>query len=179
MMSANYPNNNNNQDNSWIGPMFLWYIVVCVLIAIALASLAGCSPKIIRETVTKIEYRDRVVRDTAIVEIEREVERVVTRDTVSRLENKFAKSEAVVSGGFLAHSLETKPQKIPVPVEAHVTDTVIVEKEAQIIEKEVKVEKPLSWWQRFKIGAFWWLFLGVVASVVIIFRKPIFKLLAL
>ena len=37
------------------------------------------------------------------------VERVATLDTASVLENKYAKSEAVVSGGVLHHSLQTKP----------------------------------------------------------------------
>jgi len=39
--------------------------------------------------------------------------------------------------------------------------------------KEVKVEKPLSWWQKAKIGAFPWLLLACCAAVVYIFRKPI------
>lgn len=43
--------------------------------------------------------------------------------------------------------------------------------------KEVKVEKPLSWWQRAKIGAFWWLLGALVAAVLWIFRKPLLRLL--
>lgn len=41
--------------------------------------------------------------------------------------------------------------------------------------KEVKVEKPLSWWQRAKIGAFWWLASILLIGVVWIFRKPILR----
>lgn len=41
--------------------------------------------------------------------------------------------------------------------------------------KEVKVEKPLSWWQRAKIGAFWWLVAILLIGVVWIFRKPILR----
>lgn len=41
--------------------------------------------------------------------------------------------------------------------------------------KEVKVEKPLSWWQRAKIGAFWWLAAILLIGVVWIFRKPILR----
>lgn len=40
--------------------------------------------------------------------------------------------------------------------------------------KEVKVEKPLSWWQKFRIGAFWWLLGAVVALLLWTFRKLIF-----
>lgn len=41
--------------------------------------------------------------------------------------------------------------------------------------KEVKVEKPLSWWQRAKIGAFWWLVAILLIGVVWIFRKLILR----
>ena len=41
--------------------------------------------------------------------------------------------------------------------------------------KEVKVEKPLSWWQRAKIGAFWWLVAILLIGVVWIFQKPILR----
>lgn len=163
-----------NQDNSWIGPVFICVLCAVLLAALLMMSLASCSPKYITET--RIEYRDRVVTDTATVEVPVEVEKVVTRDTVSHLENTYAKSDAVVSGGFLTHTLESKPQIIKVPVEVHVTDTIKVEKEAQIIEKEVKVTEPLSWWQKFRQGAFWWLLGAVALLLVWTFRKWIFKL---
>jgi len=110
----------------------------------------------------RVEYRDRVVHDTATFEIVREVEKVVTKDTASRLENSYAVSDALVSDGLLYHSLETKPQTIIKPVEVHVTDTLIVEKESQVIHDTVEVEKKLSAWQSFRIGAFWWLVLAVI-----------------
>lgn len=145
---------------------------IAVALIFALVSLPGCSPRIIERVETRIEYRDRYIHDTATVEIIREVERIVTRDTASHLENTYAKSDAVVSGTFLHHSLESIPQFIKVPVEVHVTDTLY--KEAQIIEKEVEVEKPLNWAQQTKIGAFWWLVAGLLASLLWIFRKVIF-----
>lgn len=40
--------------------------------------------------------------------------------------------------------------------------------------KEVEVEKPLSWWQRFRIDAFWWLLGAVVLLLAWTFRKLIF-----
>lgn len=89
-----------------------------------------------------IVYRDRVVHDTAIVEITKEVEKIVTRDTVSHLANRWAKSDAMVSDGFLHHSLESIPQIIQVPVEVHVTDTLW--KESEIHTEYVEVEKPLT-----------------------------------
>ena len=54
----------------------------------------------------------------------------------------------------------------------HVTDTLI--KEAEIRTEIKEIEKPLSWWQKFRIEAFWWLLLGVIALLVWTFRKLIF-----
>ena len=151
------------------------YVAIGIVAGCAIALCTGCSPRIVEKVVTQIEYRDRVVHDTATVEIPVEVEKIVTRDTVSHLENTYAKSDAVVSEGFLHHSLESIPQYIKVPVEVHVTDTLY--KEAQIIEKEVEVEKPLSWWQSFEIGAFWWLLGALIAALLYIFRKPILAII--
>ena len=121
------------------------------------ASLAcSCSPRVIEKikTETVTEYRDRIVHDTTTFEIERIVEKIVTRDTVSRLENKYAKSDAVVSDGFLSHSLESKPQVIKVPYQVHVTDTVYKEKASETVTETKYVEKKLNIWQRFRLWAF-------------------------
>ncbi len=131
--------------------------------------MASCSPRIIKEVHTEIEYRDREVHDTATVEIPVIIEKNITRDTVSHLENTYAKSDAMVSQGLLFHSLESKPQVIKVPVTVHVTDTLY--KEAQIEEKIVEVEKPLSWWQKFRMEAFWWLSGAVLLLLAWTFRK--------
>jgi len=144
--------------------------VVGGLVFLLVLCLASCSPRVITETKTVIEYRDRIVTDTAVVEIPVEVEKIVTRDTTSHLENTYAKSDAMVSEGFLHHSLESIPQYIRVPVEVHVTDTLY--KEAEI--RTETVEKPLSWWQKFRMYAFWWLLGAVIALLLWTFRKLIF-----
>ena len=166
-----------NQDNSWMGGATIAVIIVALLIAGVACLLTSCSPKITEKVVTKIEYRERVVHDTTTFEVPVEVEKIVTKDTASHLENKFAKSDASVSGGFLSHSLESKPQIIKIPVEVHVTDTLI--KEAEIKEVIKEVDKPLSWWKSTKIEAFWWLLGALVLCLLWIFRKPILKLFAL
>lgn len=43
--------------------------------------------------------------------------------------------------------------------------------------KEVEVERPLTWWQSTRIGAFWWLIGALAAALLWIFRKPIIRLL--
>ena len=146
-----------------------------IILAVALAMCCACSPKIIEKVVTEIEYRDRVVHDTTEVKIPYEVEKIVTRDTVSHLENDYAKSDAEVSDGFLSHSLESKPQIIRVPVEVRVTDTIWKESE---IKTEIQyIEKPLSWWKRSQIKGFW-----IPLGVVVLyagwkFRTPLLNLI--
>lgn len=135
------------------------------LFAILIAFCAiSCSPKIITQVRTEyrdsvvVEVRERLVRDTVSVEIPVEVEKVVTRDTVSHLENTYAKSDAVVSDGFLHHSLSSKPQVIYVPVEVPVSDTTTTHSTSAISEREETkieyVEKKLSWWQKTQVHGF-------------------------
>jgi len=163
-----------NHDNSWMG-CAIPAVLIFILLAFGLLMMfVGCSPKVIVQKEVVTEYRDRIVHDTTQVEIPYEVEKIVTKDTASHLENTYAKSDAVVSGGLLSHSLESKPQIIKVPVEVHVTDTIV--KEAEIRTETVEVEKPLSWWQKFRIGAFWWLCAILLALAIWTFRKPILKL---
>jgi len=162
---------NHNQPLWWY---LLFYIFVLGAAGFVCVLMSGCSPKIVEKVVTQVEYRDRVVHDTATVEVPVEVEKIVTRDTTSHLENNWAKSDAMVSDGFLHHSLESKPRIIQVPVEVHVTDTVWKEQEIKEVEK--LVEKELTWWQRFRMEAFPWLLLAVVLLLLYAFRKFIFKI---
>jgi hypothetical protein len=143
--------------------------------------LAACSPRALpqvfyRDSV-RVEIRERIVHDTVKFEVPVIKEKNVTRDTSSHLENDWAKSDASLVDGFLEHTLETKGRTVYVPVTTIVRDTVTIEKEAVETIKEVKVEKPLSWSQRTKLGAFWWLLATCVALLIYTFRKPILTLL--
>ena len=99
--------------------------------------LCACSPKVlppvvqIRDSV-RVEIRDRIVHDTVSFEVPVIIEKNVTRDTASHLENAWAKSDASLIDGFLEHSLETKGQTVYIPVQVTVQDTVTVEKQAEI-----------------------------------------------
>ena len=146
--------------------------LIGILLALTLSSCCVCKKCPSQKDSVRIEYRDRIIRDTTTFEVTKEVEKIVTRDTVSHLENSWAKSDALVSEGFLHHSLESIPQIIKVPYEVVVTDTLIVEKTTE----PVYIEKPLTWWQKFRQGAFWWLVGGIALLLVWTFRKQIFKL---
>lgn len=99
---------------------------------------------------TRVEVREvtRYVKDTMYLELPVITERIVTQDTSSRLENDYAVSEASVSGGYLSHSLATKPARTPVETEVRevVRDSIVFRD--RLIEVPVEVEKPLSRWQR-------------------------------
>lgn len=150
--------------------------IVCAVIIISVLFSCG-TPKVIYRTETKTEYRDRIIHDTAKVEIPVIKEKNVTRDTASLLENDYAKSEAAVRDGLLYHSLETKPQVIYVPVEVHVTDTMVVEKEIGEREIIIEKEKKMSWYDRLRLSSFWWLLSCLVFALAFIFRKQIFRII--
>ena len=153
----------------------LCHVIAVIMSGIALAAMliaiTGCSPRIVEKIVTQIEYRDREVHDTTTFEIPVIVEKNVTRDTVSHLENPYGKSDAVVSEGLLHHSLETKPQIIKVPFTVTVTDTLWKESEIHEVIKEV--EKPLSWWRKFEIGAVWAILGAFVTAAFFVIKKLI------
>jgi hypothetical protein len=127
----------------------------------------------------RVEVHERLIHDTVSFEVPVIIEKNVTRDTASHLENDWAKSDASLIDGFLEHTLETKGRTVYVPVKVPVHDTLWREKSAQetIITREV--EKPLTWWQRARLRAFWWLLAGLVACLFWIFRKPMLRILKL
>ena len=126
------------------------------LLAIALClSACGTARPVLESDSTRVEVKTVVetIHDTAYVQLPVIVERVATLDTASVLENKYAKSAALVSGGVLTHSLETKPAKEPVSVEKQIVyrDSLIYRD--RVVTETVEVEKKLSAWQSFKMKA--------------------------
>lgn len=166
----------NDPYNKEIAKALLSFISI-IAIVVLMNIFASCSHRIYPPS--KIEYvvdtviRERLVHDTATFVIEKEVERIVTRDTLSHLENDYAKSDASVEGGFLHHSLETKPHTIYVPVSVPVHDTTIVEKKADTIIKEVTIEKKLTWWQRVRLDLFYVLLAFILLSITIAYLKKL------
>ena len=109
---------------------------------------------------THVEVRTETVfqKDTVYLELPLLVEKVQTLDTMSVLENRYAKSEAIVTDGVLVHSLATKPVKEPVQVETKVVyrdSLVYVDK---IVKESVEVVKPLSGPNRFFLAVGKWAF---------------------
>lgn len=150
-------------------------LLSAVCVACATSRQAAPSEKILVETRIETVYKT----DTVYLEVPKIVEKIVTADTVSVLENEYAKSEASVSEGLLAHSLETKPVKQPVEVQTQVVyrDSVIVKD--NVIVQTVEVEKPLSGWQSFKMAMGGWmlgLIIFMIVCVILYIVKPFNKL---
>ena len=142
------------------------------LLAIALClSACGTARPVLESDSTRVEVKTVVetIYDTAYVQLPVIVEKVATLDTASVLENKYAKSEAVVSGGVLHHSLETKPVKEPIQVETKIVyrDSIVFRDRIQT--QTVEVEKKLSGWQQAKlrVGGFCF-FLVLIAGLYLI-----------
>ena len=154
-------------------------LVLFSLLCVACGSVKQVTPT--ERVVTETRIETVFQTDTVLMEIPKIVEKVVTKDTVSVLENDYAKSQAVISDGLLAHSLETKPVQKPVEVQTKIVyrDSVIVKD--NVIVQTVEVEKELTGWQTFKMktGGF---ALGIIVllivCVILYFVKPLnlFKL---
>ena len=150
-------------------------LLSAVCVACATSRQAAPSEKILVETRIETVYKT----DTVYLEVPKIVEKIVTADTVSVLENEYAKSEASVSEGLLAHSLETKPVKLPVEVQTQVVyrDSVIVKD--NVIVQTVEVEKELTGWQSFKMAMGGWmlgLIIFMIVCVILYIVKPFNKL---
>lgn len=132
-------------------------ISVC---ATATLLLAGCAAKRVathdvqRDSVVVREVVEYVV-DTVEVSIPLISEAVTTRDTISHLENAFAFSDAMVSGGLLHHSLSTKPQLREVEIKTpRLRRDSIIYRHLNITNT-VEVERDLTFFQQLQMRGFW------------------------
>lgn len=151
-------------------------ILICVL-------LCSCAVRRRTETITstdqriEIRYERIFVHDTVNYEIPVERVRNVTRDTMSRLETKFAISVASVDSlGFLTHTLENKPGvlRVPVEVEQVRNDSIVYRdrSENKTLTKIKEVPRKANWFERMEMWGFWVL----LALVIWAYRECLIKL---
>lgn len=151
-----------------------------LLLLIVTLSLCGCCPcrhltsseSDIRSDSTRIEYREMVtfVPDTILVEIPPQTSERATHDSISHLENDYAVSDArILTDGSLFHTLATKPQEKPVPVNSKVIrqDSIVYRDRWRTRTKTVIVEKKLTWFQKTLIWGCGGLLLLVVITYTI------------
>jgi len=124
------------------------YLLACAGI------MTGCSPKIIERVRTEYVFQQVHHRDT-----------VHTKDSVYIRE--WMKGDTVFVEKYKDRYVYRDRWRDSIQLR-EIHDTTAV---------EVKVEKPLSAFQKAKIGLFPWLLLAVVALAAWTFRKPILRLL--
>lgn len=176
---------NNNEDIRevlWKAAVgFFSMLLALFIMLVVLAVVGGCSPKVVTQIVEKekVVYRDSTIwRDTIIrypIPLEKDQAIVHVGDTSHR-ETSLAFSDAWVGlDGMLYHSIENKRGSLYLPIS--IPKRIIMDKatsnKAEIITRTVEVEKPLTWWQRLRIGAFWWLLGGLAAALGWIFKEPL------
>lgn len=127
----------------------------------------GCATvKPYTSTEVRVIERTEFKPITVFTDIPEIKETVSTKDTTSHLENEYASSDASIDReGNLTHTLATKPQKRPQVVDVPVVykDSIVVTETT--VEKEVPAE--LTWWQKFRLKAFWWLSAIVILILAI------------
>ena len=111
---------------------FILVLFSAFCVACSVARQAAPSEKIITETRIETVFQT----DTVFLEVPKIVEKIVTADTVSVLENDYAMSSASVSDGLLSHSLETKPAQQPVEVQTKI-----------VYRDRSRMRIPGIWWQ--------------------------------
>lgn len=133
-----------------------------------LLSACGVARPVLESDNTKVEVKTVVERvvDTAYVELPVIVEKVATFDTTSVLENKYAKSEAIVSGGVLTHSLATKPVREPVKVEKEIVYRDSLVYRDRVVKEDIYIEKELTFWQKFRLKLGSWTIVLIVISIL-------------
>ena len=129
-----------------------YYLPLLLLFAASACSTVRQLPTVTDSTKVEVRVVEKIVRDTAWIELPVIIEMRATLDTASVLENKYAKSEAQVSNGVLTHSLATKPVREPVSIEYKeiVRDSIVFRDRIQT--RTVEVEKKLTWWQKTRMN---------------------------
>lgn len=158
--------------------------IILSLCAIILASCAILRPPVevnIRDS-TVVHYVDSTivsVKDSVVmVPVPMESSSaVLPADFRSHVETSIAESDAWVEDGHLHHDIRNKHrEKLPAVVPIVTTAQVIRDESSHdgLVNMTVvkEVEKKLTWWQRFRIGAFFWL----LALAVIGWRREIWSL---
>ena len=118
------------------------------------------------QTTVEVRTNTVYVPDTVYVEIPHIVEKVQTLDTVSVIDTKYAVSEAQVSNGVLAHSLEVKPVREPAIVQKEIVykDSVVVKQ--VVVDHYIEVPAELTPWQSFKIKLGGYAFAIIIILIV-------------
>lgn len=132
----------------------LLVLVVAIALVVGLALTSSCTPRIIEHWNTQ--------HDTTYVEKER-VDSIFQKDSIfirEKGDSTYIYKELIRYKYRYIHDTTYRVK----------TDTLT-------IETIKEVEKPLTWAQQTKMGAFWWLVAGLAGCLLWIFRKPLIGLI--
>ena len=123
-------------------------ILLVFILLLSFQILPGCSPKIIEKVKTEYVYQDVHHRDT-----------LITRDSIYIRE--WLKGDTVYIEKYKDRYVFRDRWRDSISIK-EVHDTTTVEK---------KIERELTAGQKMKINSFWYLLVGLILSLLWIFRK--------
>lgn len=135
-----------------------------LFLSVACGTIRQVTPR--EQTTVEIRTETVYVPDTVYVQLPAVSQSVETLDTISVLENKFAVSEASVSGNVLKHYLEVKPVNEPVAIQKEIVyrDSVVLQQVD--IDHYIEVPAELTAWQSFKIKLGGYAFALIILLIV-------------
>ena len=133
-------------------------------LSVACSTMKQVTPR--EQTTVEVRTNTVYVPDTVYVQLPAVSQSVETLDTVSVLENRYAVSEASVSGNVLKHSLEVKPVNEPVAIKKEIVyrDSVVLQQVD--VDHYIEVPAALTPWQSFKIRLGGYAFALIVILIV-------------
>ena len=96
---------------------FHFLLLQLFLLSLLCASYSSSKPAASQQQ-TRVELRTETVYvpDTVYIDLPHIIQNNITLDTLSVLENRYAKSRALVENGILHHSLELNPIREPATI---------------------------------------------------------------
>lgn len=144
-----------------------------LLAFVLLLCVLSCTRKVYVPLHTVTTITERLVDTVIKVNLKVYRDTITTPDTISHLKNPYGESWAQVSGGMLRHSLTSS--KDPIDVKVVYKDIIRVDSipVPVPVEKNVYIEKKLSWWQsaRMRIGEISMGAMGILLVIWLIKRK--------
>lgn len=128
---------------------YLFFIILFILVGCKDYSPATDSVK----SVTNVSVRTEYIYDTLYYQLPASEKSIVTKDTISTIQNEYNISTAILSNGLLYHSLVSKDIKIPIEVRQEIVTKDSIVYVDKIKTETIEVEKPLTFFHRFVIVA--------------------------
>ena len=145
--------------------MKYFFPLLLLFLSVACSTIKQVTPR--EQTTLEIRTETVYVPDTVYVQLPAVSQSVETLDTISVLENRYAVSEASVSGNVLKHSLEVKPVNEPVAIKKEIVYRDSVGLQQVDVDHYIEVPAKLTAWQSFKIKLGGYAFALIIILIVV------------